>query len=77
MWCFFENHHIPYSLRCGSVVKLRGTNTTIYGINSLNFRGAVLWNIVPKNVKPSKALPEFRRNLKTQLIPSNSAACRF
>ena len=40
--CFFENHEIPYSLKCGSVVKLPGTNTTKYGINSLNFRGAIL-----------------------------------
>ena len=42
MWCFFENHEIPYNLRCGSIVKLPGTNTTTYGINSLNFRGAML-----------------------------------
>ena len=26
MWCFFENHEIPYNLRCGSLVKLPGTN---------------------------------------------------
>ena len=50
MWCFFENHEIPYNLRCGSVVKFPGTNTTIYGINSLNFRGAMLCNIIPKNI---------------------------
>ena len=24
MWCFSENHEIPYNLRCGSVVKLPG-----------------------------------------------------
>ena len=43
MWCFFENHEIPhnfYNLRCGSVVKLPGTDTTKHGINPLNFRGA-------------------------------------
>ena len=41
MWCFLENHEILYYLRCASVVKLPGTNTTKYGINSLNFRGAM------------------------------------
>ena len=51
MWCFFDNHEIPYNLRCGSGVKLPGTNTTKYGINSLNFRGVTLWNIIPKNIK--------------------------
>ena len=51
MWCFFENHEIRYNLRCGSVVKLPDINTTTYGINSLNFRGAMLWNITPKKFK--------------------------
>ena len=48
MWCFFENHDIPYNLRCGGVVELPGTNTTKYRTNSLNFRGAMLWTIIPK-----------------------------
>ena len=77
IWCFFENHEIPYNLRYGSVVKLPGTNTTTYGINSQKFRGAMLWNIIPKNIKLSETLPEFKRKLKTQLILCNFAACRF
>ena len=59
MWYFFKNHEIPYNLRCGSAVKLPGTNTTKYGANSPNFRGAMLWNIILKNIKFSKTLPEF------------------
>ena len=77
MWCFFENLQIPYNLRCGSLVKLPGTSITTYGINSLNFRGAILWNIIPKNIKLSETLPEFKRRLKKQLIPCNCAAYRF
>ena len=50
MRCFFENHEIPYHLRCGNVVKLPVTNTTKYGINSLNFEGAMPCNIIPKNI---------------------------
>ena len=57
---FFKNHEIPYNLRCRrSAVKLPGTNTTKYVANSLNFRGAMLWNIILKNIKFSKTLPEF------------------
>ena len=52
MWCFFEHYEIPYNLRCRSVVKLHGTNKTKYGINSLNFRGTILWNRIPKYMKP-------------------------
>ena len=77
MCCFFENHEIPYNLGCKSVVKLPGTNTTKYGINSLKSRGAMFWNITPKNTKLFKTLPEFKRMLKKHLILCNCAACRF
>ena len=72
---FFENHEIPYNLRCGNAVMLPGTNTTKYGIKSLNFSGLMFWNVIPKNVKLSKKLQEFKRSLK-HLIPCNYAACR-
>ena len=49
----------------------------MHGIDSLNFRGAMLWNIIPKNIKLSDTLPEFKRKLKTHLIPCSCAACRF
>ena len=74
---FFENHEIPYNLRGGSVVKLPGKKTTKYGRNSLNFRGAVLWGIIPKNIKLSKTLPKFKRRLKKHSIPYNGAVCRL
>ena len=57
------------------MIKLPSTSTTKYGINSLNFRGAMLWNIVPKNIKLSKTLPEFKRRLKKHLIGFNCSAC--
>ena len=59
------------------MVKLPGTNTTKYEINSLNFRDAMLLNIIPENIKLSKTLPEFKRRLKKHLIPCDCAACRF
>ena len=77
MWCFSDNHKISYNLRCGGVVKLPGTNAMTCGIHSLNFRGVILWNIIPKNIKFSETLPEFKRKLKIQLIPCNCAACHF
>ena len=59
MWCYSQNHESPYNLRWQSVVKLPGTNTTKYGINSPNFKGAMLWNIMPKKKKLSKIQLEF------------------
>ena len=75
VWCFFYNHKIPYNFRYESVVKLPGTNTIKYGRK--NFRGIMIWNIIPKNIKLSETLPEFKRRLKKHLIPCNCAACRF
>ena len=31
----------------------------------------MLWSIIPKNIKLSKKLPEFKKGLKKQLIPGN------
>ena len=59
------------------MVKLKGTNKTKYGINSLNFRGAILWNGIPKNMKLSKTLPECKRRLEKHWTPCICAACRF
>ena len=65
---FFENHEIPHNLRCGNVVKLPGTNTRKYGIDSLNLRDAMFWNTITKNTKIPKTLPEFKRKFKKHLI---------
>ena len=51
MWHFFENHEIPYNLSCKDVVKLPGTNTAKYGINSLIFRDAMLMEYSTKKYK--------------------------
>ena len=59
------------------MVKVPGTNTTNYGINSLNFKGAMLWNIIPKNIKLYKTLSEYKRKMKKHLMPCNCAACHF
>ena len=68
MELFCDNHEIPDNPRCGSIVNLLVTNTAKYGKNSINFRGAMLWNIIPENIKLSKALSEFKKKLKKQFI---------
>ena len=59
------------------MVMLPGTNTTKYGINPVNFRGAMLCDIIPKNIKLSTSLPEFKRMLRKHLIACNCVACCF
>ena len=57
-----------YNLRRGRIVNLPATDTTKYLINSPNIRGAMLPNMLPKNIKLSKAILEFEKMLKKQLI---------
>ena len=57
-----------YNLRRGSIVNLPATDTTKYLINSPNIRGAMLPIMLPKNIKLSKAILEFEKMLKKQLI---------
>ena len=57
-----------YNLRRGSIVNLPATDKTKYLINSPNIRGAMLPNMLPKNIKLSKAILEFEKMLKKQLI---------
>ena len=44
MWKTYNEKNIPYSLRGGLSVSIPNVNSQKHGINSLNFRGSVLWN---------------------------------
>ena len=64
MWNFFERNHIPYNLRRGDLLLLPPAKSTRYGVNSLNFRGSLLWNNLPPHVKESQTLEEFKNRIK-------------
>ena len=44
MWNFFERNHTPYNLRRGDLLLLPPAKYIRYGVNSLAFRGSLLWN---------------------------------
>ena len=56
MWNLFERNHIPYNLRRGDLLLLPPAKSTRYGVNSLAFRGSLLWNNRPPQVKKSQTL---------------------
>ena len=58
------------------MVNLPGNDTTKYGKNSLNVRGTMFANILPKYIKLSRTLEVFD-NLKEQLILCSCDAYRF
>ena len=64
MWEFFNKYPVQYNLRKGDIVYLPPARSSRYGITSLAFRGGLLWNSLPSNVKQSQNLEELKLKLK-------------
>lgn len=64
MWQLFSTKSSHYNLRSGKTLKLPPTHTRRYGLNSLIFRGSLLWNTLPNSLKESISLAEFRHRIK-------------
>ena len=65
MKSYFPIKEIPYSLRNGSVLKIPPTRSTYYGTNSIHFRACLLWNKLPKTLRESQSISEFKYKIKT------------
>ena len=64
MWNYFNISTLSYELRKGNKVNLPETRTCRYRINSLLFCGALLWDNLPRNVKESHSVAEFKETIK-------------
>ena len=64
LWNQFEINHNKYQNRKGIQIIPPCTNTVTYGINSFTFRGSILWNYLPKNIKESASLKIFKSRIK-------------
>ena len=77
MWNFFERNHTPYNLRRGDLLLLPPAKSIRYGVNSLAFRGSLLWNNLPPQVKESQTLEEFKNRIKNlRSIRCTCTVCR-
>ena len=77
MWPFFKNKSIPYNLRNGNICILPLARASHYGINSVQFRGRLLWNNLPTSVKEIVSVKEFKQKLDHVLkIHGSCIACR-
>ena len=76
MWKTNEKN-IPYSLRTVISLFIPNANSQKCGINSLNFRGSVLWNSLPIKLQERKSLQEFKLLLKQSgNLPCTCSACK-
>ena len=64
MWPYFTYNNISYNLRKGPILYLPSTHSTYYGTNSVHFRGSLIWNNLPRDIKSSKLLSEFKTKIK-------------
>ena len=54
MWSYFSEKPLPYNLRNGNSLQLPHVKSYRFGINSLRFRGSMLWNNLPFSVKTAR-----------------------
>ena len=64
MCTFFAHKEIPYNLRKDQVLPLPHARSTYYGTNSVHFRESLIWNNLPSYLKSSRAVCEFKNNIK-------------
>ena len=63
MWPYFTYNSISYNLRKGSILYLPSTDSTYHGTNSVHFRGSLIWNNLPRDIKSGKSLFQFKTKI--------------
>ena len=61
---FFSTKDISYNLRSNSVINLPKCNTKTYGINTVFFKGGIVWNGLPNDIKNSLNYLDFAKKIK-------------
>ena len=65
MWDYFNTKEIPYSLRNGHLLEILSIRTKKYGINTLLFRGSLLWNTIPNEMKSVLSVAIFKHRISS------------
>ena len=67
IWHIHERKEIQYDLRTKHLCKLQSTKTkTIkFGMESLSFRGSILWNNLNNEIKELSTVASFKTKIKT------------
>ena len=61
LWEFHERKHVTYNLRIQSLCKLPSGKTMNFGLDSISFRGILLWNTLDDGIKREKTLACFQK----------------
>lgn len=61
----FQQKTTPYYLRACSLTVLPPVNSVRYGLNSVVFRGSLLWNSIPDTIKKCTSVGRFQASLSS------------
>ena len=64
MWEFFTKRDVPHGLRISELCKIPSVNTQCNGINSLSFRGSLLWNALSDEIKLTTSAKSFKKEIR-------------
>ena len=65
----FTPKYVPYQLRDSSLLEQSRCRTTTYGLRSMSYIGAKLWNDLPNDFKATTDFTDFKRMLQTWTGP--------
>ena len=65
----FTPKYVPYQLRDSSLLEQSRWRTTTYGLRSMSYIGAKLWNDLPNDFKAMTDFTDFKRMLQTWTGP--------
>ena len=65
MWNMFHENSIQYNLRSKNLLMLPQTNTIKYRNDSIVFRGSILWNYLPNEIKSQASVCTFKKCIKS------------
>ena len=71
----FAERNNQHNLRNENHLRLPVAKTTTYGLETIEYRGCLLWSTLPPEIKDSKSLSEFKRKIKKW--DGNSCLCRL
>ena len=60
----FKQKNVKYNMRDNLILQLPVAKTNTFGINSLVFKGSLVWNKLPHNIKTANSLSLFKSKIK-------------
>ena len=75
MHSLFPVANNTHNLRSNRCFKTNNIRTTLYGTETLKYRGPKTWDLVPNNIKQSNSLNEFK--IKIKMWKPEGCTCRM